>query len=164
MPANRFMRRVANTLRHITWLMPLAQSVWRIGQARYTVGAVAVILNSDRNILLVEHVFHPEIPWGLPGGWVGRNETPDVAILREIHEELGLAIELKKQLLFEVERKGHYNLAYLCKPLGEIGTLSPELLSYRWVDYLDLPTLYPFHYRAIAQAIQSARQPEDHQA
>lgn len=162
MPENRFMRGVAQALRRITWLMPFAQSVWRIGQARYTVGAVAVILNDDRNILLVEHVFHPEIPWGLPGGWVGRNETPDRAILREVHEELGLEITIKKQLLFEVERKGHYNLAYLCIPRSAIGELSSELLSYRWVDYLDLPTLYPFHYRAIAQAVQSAPQSENH--
>lgn len=149
------MQRVAGVLRRVSWLMPLAQSVWRLRQARYTLGVVGVIVNEHQQILLVEHVFHPAIPWGLPGGWVGRNETPATALMRELQEELQLTVKLQNLLTFEVERKGHYNLAYKCQPQGEIGKLSAELLNYRWVDFLDLPTLYPFHYRAIARAFQT---------
>ena len=47
----------------------------------------------------------------------------------------------------------HLDFAYLCRPQGEISSLSYELLGYAWYKQHELPTLTPFHHRAIEAAI-----------
>jgi len=66
---------------------------------RQHVGAVGAIFNDDGQVLLLEHVFRPRFPWGLPGGWINRGEDPARAVAREIKEELGLTVEVKQLLL-----------------------------------------------------------------
>ena len=51
-------------------------------------------VNDADEFLLVEHVFHPRLPWGLPGGWIGFNEDPVKTVQREIQEELGLDVSV----------------------------------------------------------------------
>ncbi len=152
---HRRMRRVATLVRTMPGLARVAQEIWRLGQARYTVGVVGVVVNARQQVLIVEHVFHPRTPWGLPGGWVGRAETPAEALRREMGEELQLQIEVHQLLLLEINQRGHYDFAYFCQPQNDIGRVSAELLDYRWVDLLDLPRLYPFHYRAVMKAFEN---------
>jgi len=66
---------------------------------RQHVGAVGAIFNDKGQVLLLEHVFRPQFPWGLPGGWLNRGEDPAHAVVRELKEELGLAVEIKQLLL-----------------------------------------------------------------
>ncbi|MCP4519860.1 MAG: NUDIX hydrolase, partial [Delftia sp.] len=40
------------------------------------VGVAGVVLNQRGEILLLEHVFRRAYPWGLPGGWMARGESP----------------------------------------------------------------------------------------
>jgi ADP-ribose pyrophosphatase YjhB (NUDIX family) len=129
----------------------------RFLQPKYTVGVVGVIFNEKGQILLVEHVFHPARPWGLPGGWIGGNEEPALAVSREFREELDLDIEVEMLLLAERSERNHLDLAYLCQQRGAIGQLNSELLDYRWFDPLDLPPLTGFHYKAIQRALQVVR-------
>jgi ADP-ribose pyrophosphatase YjhB (NUDIX family) len=65
------------------------------------VGAVGAIFNDAGQVLLVEHIFRPHYPWGLPGGWVERAEDPAEAVRRELEEELKLQVEVKRLLLCE---------------------------------------------------------------
>jgi 8-oxo-dGTP pyrophosphatase MutT (NUDIX family) len=66
---------------------------------RQHVGVVGAIFNNDGQVLVLEHVFRPHFPWGLPGGWINRGEDPALAVARELYEELGLAVEVKQLLL-----------------------------------------------------------------
>jgi 8-oxo-dGTP diphosphatase len=153
MADHTFWRNTAAVVRRAPWLVYIARALWRIRQPRFTAGVVGVILNNSGQILLVEHVFHPHNPWGLPGGWIDRNENPAEAVLRELWEELELTAEVGPLLLAEVAYGNHLDLAYRCHPNGSVGKLSTELLDYRWIDPLDMPRLHPFHYRAIQQAL-----------
>jgi 8-oxo-dGTP pyrophosphatase MutT (NUDIX family) len=153
MAENSFLRNVATIVRRAPWLVYIARSVWRIRQARFTAGVVAVVFNDAGHVLLVEHVFHPYNPWGLPGGWVDRHEDPAETILRELREELELDAEVGPLLLAKVAFGNHLDLAYQCYNSGSIGRLSSELLDYRWIDPTDLPRLHTFHYNAIQQAL-----------
>lgn len=148
-----FWRSVASLVRRVPWLIYLARAIWRVRQARFTAGVVGVIFDTSGQVLLVEHVFHPHHPWGLPGGWVDRYEDPADALRREMGEELGLEIEVGPVLLVKVDFGNHIDLAYLCYTSGAIGSLSSELLGYRWVQPAELPRLYSFHQRAIEQAL-----------
>ena len=115
---------------------------------RHYVGAVGAIFNEAGQVLLVKHVFRPDYPWGLPGGWVEPGENPADAVQREVKEELNLQIEVK-QLLFCELQGGKADastplglgLGYYCRlATGESIDQIPstagafEVLGLEWVD------------------------------
>lgn len=60
--------------------------------------------------------------WEFPGGKIERNETKEAALHREVKEELGITIELKKPLLFypfEVKGQIIHLTYYLCSLKNE---------------------------------------------
>ncbi len=150
---NSPMRRVAEVLQKAPWIVGAARSIWRLGQPKFTAGAVGVVFNPQRQVLLVEHVFHPYAPWGLPGGWIDRNENPSQTVIRELREELHLTVEANSLLLVETDFGNHLDFAYLCDAKSAVGKLSSELLDYGWYDINALPNLHRFHYRAINSAL-----------
>lgn len=151
-----FFRFVANLLRRNTWLGVPLNSIIRLSRPKYTIGAVGVLFNSQGQVLLVEHVFHPETPWGLPGGWVNRREDPAQTVIRELHEELALRVTIERIIAVSVDPRmgNHIDIAYLCRTVDAVGRLSRELLAYEWYDPDNMPRILKFHY----QSIQTARQ------
>ena len=148
------MRRLSQFLQKAPWIINVARLVWRLGQPKFTAGAVGVVFNAQGQVLLVEHVFHPYAPWGLPGGWIDRNENPSQTVVRELQEELQLEVEANELLIVEVDFGSHLDFAYFCYAKSAVGQLSSELLDYRWYDIDALPKLHRFHYRAIKLALE----------
>lgn len=143
-----FKRQLAGWLRRfppLRWLLALGV---RLFIPRHYVGAVGAIFNDTGQVLLIEHVFRPHYPWGLPGGWVERNESPADAVRREIEEELGFAVDIKQLLLCELQGNSSLKhtvphslgFVYYCRLSSESQSLpakarhSPEILSVEWVD------------------------------
>ncbi len=154
MAEKAFLRRLAGLLQSAPWLASSAMRLWRWRQARFSAGVAGVVLNTGGQVLLVEHVFHPHTPWGLPGGWVDRYEDPAEALRREMQEELALKVTVGPVLLVELDFRSHLDLAYLCRAEGNIGQLSSELLDHGWFKVNELPRLHQFHYRAIMRALE----------
>jgi 8-oxo-dGTP diphosphatase len=147
------MRSVARLLQRFPWIMAVLRSLFRLTQARFTAGVVGIVTDEQGRVLLVEHVFHPYCPWGLPGGWVDRREDPAHAIRRELQEELGLVVEVGKLIHMDMNEPGHLDFAYACHSQGQVQALSFELLGYQWYSVDELPRLQKFHYRAITQMV-----------
>jgi ADP-ribose pyrophosphatase YjhB (NUDIX family) len=147
-------RQLATFLQKVPWVVGVARFIWRLKQPKFSAGVVGVMFNEAGQVLLVEHVFHPYAPWGLPGGWVDRDENPDEAVIRELREELELDAQIGPLLLAEVDFGNHLDLAYLCYARGEVGELSKELLDYGWYGADTLPRLHRFHYVAIQSALK----------
>ncbi len=139
-------------LRRYPWLVALAKRLYSVTRPRFTMGVVGVIFNPQGQVLMVEHVFHPYLPWGLPGGWVERNERPGESLLRELREELQLQATLGELLAIDSIERGHLDVAYLCSTTDGIGSLSYELLGYQWADPNALPPTHDFHRLAIERA------------
>ena len=146
-------RQFSQLIRRYPLLIRLPYLIYRQFQTRYTIGVVGVLINHAGHILIVEHVFHAERPWGLPGGWIGYNEEPAEAVVRELKEELQLDVTVKQILCVQKPFKNHIDMAFLCESSNPIGELSHELLSYRWVSPEQLPALNPFHQKAIQVAL-----------
>jgi 8-oxo-dGTP diphosphatase len=150
-------QRVAALMRRwrpLVWLLRLAT---RVFGPRQPVGAVGAVFNDAGQVLLVEHVFRTDFPWGLPGGWIERGEEPSNAVKREVSEELNVDVEVKALLLGAQipvlptsPHPKHMGLAYYCRLVaGEPTTTAMEILSVEWCDPRNIPhDVAPFQRRA----------------
>jgi ADP-ribose pyrophosphatase YjhB (NUDIX family) len=69
---------------------PFRRTAVRAGTPSYTVGAVAAMRREDGRVLLVDQ--RHSGGWALPGGLLRRGERPDDAVIREVGEEVGVAL------------------------------------------------------------------------
>jgi len=133
-------RAVAVVLRACGPLRGLFGVAVRLGAPRHRVGVLALIRDREGRLLLAEHTFRPWNPWGLLGGWLEPGEAPEVAVRRELAEELGPRIEVRMGRLLVAGQHGHrgeppgLSLIFECV-LGSAlpATLPLELLQLRWV-------------------------------
>ena len=58
-----------------------------------TRGVKAMVFNRRGELLLIRNSYGNSGVWVLPGGGIGRGETPEAAASREIEEETGLAVK-----------------------------------------------------------------------
>lgn len=72
----------------------LRHRILRASQDNFLIGTLGIIENSKSEILLLEHRFRLPSPWGLPGGFLQRHESPQEGLIRELREETGLEITL----------------------------------------------------------------------
>lgn len=124
---------------------------------RHRIGIAVVVLNDEGRVLMLKHVFHPYAPWGLPGGWLDRGESPRRGALRELREETGLSARLGPVLhITRQTEPDAVNIAFMaCDLEGELH-LSSEILEARWFAPDALPEpLFVFTRDAIDAAVAS---------
>jgi ADP-ribose pyrophosphatase YjhB (NUDIX family) len=76
-------------------LLPLAHRVrhhWRRWRKVPLRGCGVVICNFEGEVLLLRHSYGPAV-WALPGGGIGRSETAEDALRREVREEVRITLE-----------------------------------------------------------------------
>ncbi|WP_032407285.1 (deoxy)nucleoside triphosphate pyrophosphohydrolase [Rhodococcoides fascians] len=108
-----------------------------------TAVVVAAALIDDGRLLLAQRTRPPELAgrWELPGGKVEPGESEDVALARELREELRVECSIGAALSGDVELSGGMVLrAYRASIVS--GTPAPlEHSALRWVDAATLPTV-----------------------
>lgn len=111
----------------------------RIIRPLFQVFAAAVILDEDKNILLVKSTYQRFHPWGLPGGSLEYGEHPEEAVIREVWEETGLNVGVEKLLMVNSWTPDRVGMYYQCRITG--GTFSPsdEVSEYAYFALEDLP-------------------------
>ena len=126
----------------------------RSGLPTVTVVAVA-LLDADGRILLGQRPAHKHLGglWEFPGGKIEPGETPEAAVIRELHEELG--IDIRASCLAPLSFVSHtYETFHLLMPLyvcrqwhGKVTSKEGQALA--WVpanklrDYPMLPADEP---------------------
>jgi 8-oxo-dGTP pyrophosphatase MutT (NUDIX family) len=115
----------------------------RVLNPSFMVGAMALIQDEQGRILILEHSYRPSMPWGLPGGWLKRAETPEVGLAREVLEETGMRVSVDSLLVADFWGDEQFDLLYRCTVLSGAYTVSDETLSCRWAAPHELPELLP---------------------
>ena len=151
-------RQLAAIIRRFPSTIRIPYLTYRRLQTRYTIGVVGVIIDQRGRVLVVEHLLHPEYPWGLPGGWIGADEDPAAAVVRELKEELQLAAKVIKVLHIAKSFPNHIDMSFLCESQSAVGKLSRELLDHRWLAPDELPELHSFHRKSIEIALNCGRE------
>ena len=112
----------------------------RATQLHFTVTAAAVVLNDDRRILLLKHVFRPGSGWGIPGGFLNKEEQPEEALRRELREEVGLEIEeISLAYVRTLEWTAQIEIYYLAHASSDGRPRSFEIVESDWFSVDALP-------------------------
>lgn len=110
----------------------------------------ALVSDGDGRLLLVRRGRPPGRGlWSLPGGRVEAGESDPAALVREVAEETGLAVEVC-EIVGSVERAGPGGVVYeirdyRCAVVGGSLTAGDDAVEVRWVsvyELLALPTTY----------------------
>jgi 8-oxo-dGTP pyrophosphatase MutT (NUDIX family) len=72
----------------VGFLTKMREGLFQRPSRRVTLGVQAVVVDTDRHVLLVRHRCREG--WHFPGGGVERGETLEAALARELQEEAGI--------------------------------------------------------------------------
>ncbi len=129
---------------------------------RHRTGVLVICFDDQQRILMLRHVFHPGTPWGPPGGWLGRRESPAECALRELNEETGLTADLGKVIHLTFESPSNQIMIAYTAYVHTAGPmeLSSEIIEADWFHPNSLPQpLYTFVEDAVAAAVREAKSP-----
>lgn len=136
---------------------PLVQKLMRIMVLlvvpRTRVGVAVIAVNDASEVFMVRHVFHPVYQWGLPGGWLNRNEAPADGALRELREETGLTAVLGPVVAVQHDPETAYvGISYVAALQPGRVTLSHELREVGWFAHNALPQPITEHTQVAIEA------------
>jgi ADP-ribose pyrophosphatase YjhB (NUDIX family) len=121
----------------------LRQLFLRILNPSFMVGAMALIQDEQGRVLILEHTYRRQLPWGLPGGWLKHAESPETGLSREVLEETGLSVRVERLLAAEFWGNSQLDLLYRCSVQRGTYQSSDETGQHRWVSVEQLPPLLP---------------------
>ena len=129
----------------------LLRVYWYIVQPQVR-GTLALLIHGNQLLLIRNTYGRPG--WTLPGGMMKRKEEPIVAMQREVHEEVGITLEVVQQVgTFtgrQVHRRDTIYIFVAQVPSSAIQINPGEILDARWFPLTDLPHLSTYAQRALA--------------
>ena len=125
------------------------------------VGAMALIQDDHGRVLVLEHTYRREIPWGLPGGWLKHAESPEAGLAREVFEETGFRIRVEQLLAADFWGSGQLDLLYRCTIESGTYQQSDETARHQWLEPSQLPELLPNQIALLRKAALGVGQKVD---
>lgn len=137
-------------------------------QARKRVAADLLIRDAAGRVLLVDPTYKPD--WDLPGGMAEANEPPRAAVVRELAEELGLALTPGRLLAVEwVVPHGPWDdqLVFVFdggvldgQQVATLRITDPELARFAFVPLAEAqPLLRPYVWQRLSRAHDMLAEP-----
>ena len=126
---------------------------------RPIVGVGAVVIDTDR-VLLIKRAHEPlKGQWSLPGGRVELGETLEQAVAREVREETGLdvqvgpIVEVLDRIMRDADGRVDYHFVlvdFVCRPSGGILCGASDADAAEWVP---LDALASYGIAAVTAAV-----------
>lgn len=115
------------------------------GYATPKVDVRGAVIEEGR-ILLVREVADSG-RWAIPGGWADVNRSPSESVIRELREETGLEVAVRKlAAVYDRTRQGHpphpfhvYRLFFLCHAVGGAPTAGSETSAVAFFGENEIP-------------------------
>ena len=125
----------------------------------FTVGAFAIILDSQQQVLLCHR--RDMDRWNLPGGGVLDGETPWEAVVREVQEEVGLLVGVERLLgVYAYPPRNDLVFSFLCTVQSGEPNESDEADAVRYFALEDLPAnLHLHHHLRIKDFVEQSTTP-----
>jgi 8-oxo-dGTP pyrophosphatase MutT (NUDIX family) len=118
---------------------------WPFWMVYFRFGERTRVLLVHGNKVLVVAGWLSDGRWGLPGGGLHKGEDPAVGVLRELKEEVGIAVPKSSLTLLGVEPYKNHGYRYVYYQFvaevdGELPTHRQwhEISDARWTDYREL--------------------------
>lgn len=155
------------------WLrMPRGFRRWSVRrfEPRFTVTTGGVVTDAQGRVLLLKHRFRKGSGWGIPGGFMEKNEQPMDALRRELREEIGLELErVEIALVRTLETPRQVEIIFRCRPRqGEkegIITIEPRSVEVKKVEWFkpdEFPQSLPEDQRSlIKRVLKDGAKPPD---
>jgi ADP-ribose pyrophosphatase YjhB (NUDIX family) len=121
----------------------LRQVFLRVLNPSVMVGAMALIQDDQGRILVLEHTYRREVPWGLPGGWLKHAESPESGLTRVVFEETGLNVKVGSLLAADFWGSSQLDLLFSCTVESGTYQSSDETGRHGWVLPSQMPELLP---------------------
>jgi 8-oxo-dGTP diphosphatase len=129
----------------------LRQVFLRILNPSFMVGAMALIRDANGRLLVLEHTYRREVPWGLPGGWLKKGESPELGLMREVFEETGLRVRVDALLAADFWGDSQLDLLFSCSVESGSYQSSDETGLHKWLLPDELPRLLPNQYAMLCR-------------
>lgn len=120
-----------------------------VGHNKIILNVATAIIEIDNKILIQKRSDNGL--YSLPGGCMELNETLEETCIREVFEETGLNVEIKKlvgvyhnfNMIWPNGDKAHcVNFVYSCKIIGGNLRIDSESLDLQFIDKYNLPKLH----------------------
>lgn len=138
----------------------LRRAIVRAVTPSYSVGAICFTERSDGRILLVRQSYKDG--WGAPGGLLKRGEAPETGAIREVFEEVGLAVESVGEPVVVVEPHiRRIDVVYRTRPVkgadpDAARPASVEITGVGWFARDELPELQEEAAQALVALARSS--------
>jgi 8-oxo-dGTP diphosphatase len=111
---------------------------------RFLIGVMALIRDEQGRVLILEHTYRREYPWGLPGGYLQPREEPAEGLRREVDELLSAGLYRRDQL----------DLLYRARVVGGVQHASPEVRAWQFAEERELLAILPNQLTMLRRAGQ----------
>ena len=115
-----------------------------------------VFAEDKKKVLLVQRRDLPV--WVLPGGGLDLDESPEEGVIREVEEETGFKVKIKKQIAeyLPVNRLTQKTYFFECEIIGGCAKTNSEAKQVAFFSITDLPSRLPPPFHGwIADALTS---------
>jgi len=110
----------------------------------------AAIVDSQNRILMIKR--RDSGKWTMPGGTMELDESLESCLLREVHEETGLDVEIETVIgtytdpatliaYSDGEVRREFSILFLCRPKNDALSHDDESTEARWIDLKDIGAL-----------------------
>jgi ADP-ribose pyrophosphatase YjhB (NUDIX family) len=117
------------------------------GYATPKVDVRGAVFDEDRRILLVREISDSG-RWTMPGGWADVNQSPSESVIREVREEAGLEVRVRKlAAVYDRSRHAHtpphpfhvFKLFFICDVIGGIPAPGAETSEVAYFGQNEIP-------------------------
>lgn len=104
---------------------------------------VGAIIEKDQAILLVKRKFDPhKNTWDIPGGFLNIDESFELALQRELHEELKVETQINRYLGSEADEydgRPIINAIFHCTIVSGMPIATDDISEIQWFDRENIP-------------------------